>query len=61
MYWFVLARTHMEQFREKWLSTGRANLFEFQHLYTDMANCRDQLAPSERIPCPECGGRGTWV
>lgn len=61
MYWFVLARTHMEHFRENWLSTGRANLFEFQGLYTDMANCRDRLAPSEQIPCPECAGRGTWV
>ena len=61
MYWFILARTHMEQFREKWLSSGQANLCEFQHLYTDMANCRDRLAASEQIPCPECGGWGTWV
>jgi hypothetical protein len=59
--WFIISRARMEELRQRVHRTGHGNLFEFQHLWNDMVTCRKQLTPAEWIPCPECGGRGTWV
>lgn len=37
------------------------NIMTLMHARKGVGYYRDKLAPWERIPCPECGGRGTWV